>query len=206
MLVVVGGHSRNIGKTSVVAGLIRKMRDRKWIAVKITQHGHGVCSQDGSACECSGGIDADHPFALTEEYQAGESDSGRFLAAGAERSFWLRTPAGELAKASATLQKLLKQGEHVIVESNSVVELVQPDVFLMLLDFSCEDFKASSLRLMDRADAFLVIDRGINAPVWDHVSRGMWDGKPHFLIQPPRYVTTAVTGFVMERLSTAGRS
>ena len=29
MLVVVGGHSRNIGKTSVVAGLIRKLRDRQ---------------------------------------------------------------------------------------------------------------------------------------------------------------------------------
>ena len=32
MLVVVGGHSRNIGKTSVVAGLIRKLRDRRWTA------------------------------------------------------------------------------------------------------------------------------------------------------------------------------
>ena len=47
MLVVVGGHSRNIGKTSVVAGLIRKLRDRKWTAVKITQYGHGVCSHHG---------------------------------------------------------------------------------------------------------------------------------------------------------------
>ena len=45
MLVVVGGHSRNIGKTSVVAGIIRKLRGRQWTAVKITQYGHGVCSQ-----------------------------------------------------------------------------------------------------------------------------------------------------------------
>ena len=52
------------------------------------------------------------------------------------------------------------------MESNSVVELVQPDLFLMLLDFSCDDFKASSMRFLDRADAFLVIDRGINAPLW----------------------------------------
>ena len=204
MLLVVGGHSRNIGKTAVVAGLIRKLRSRKWIAVKITQYGHGVCSEDGSACECSGGIDADHPFALTEEYEPSGTDSGRFLAAGAERSFWLRTPAGELAKAAGTLQKLLKQGEHVIVESNSVVELVQPDLFLMLLDFSCEDFKPSSLRLMDRADAFLVVDRGINAPVWEHVSRGLWDQKPHLLIDPPNYVPTAVLAFVKERLSPVG--
>ena len=51
------------------------------------------------------------------------------------------------------VRKILAQGENVIVESNSVVELVQPDVFLMLLDFSCEDFKPSSLRFLDRADA-----------------------------------------------------
>ena len=52
MLVVVGGHSRNIGKTSVVAGLIRKLRDHKWTAVKITQYGHGVCSKNGEDCGC----------------------------------------------------------------------------------------------------------------------------------------------------------
>ncbi len=200
MLVVVGGHSRNIGKTSVVAGLIRKLRDRRWTAVKITQYGHGVCSQEGEACGCETGTDAEHPFALSEEYEPSATDSGRFLAAGAERSFWLRTPAGQLAQAGATLQKLLHQSEHVIVESNSVVELVRPDIFLMLLDFACEDFKPSSLRFMDRADAFVVIDRGINAPLWEDVSRGMWDHKPQFLVKPPRYVTAEVAGFVRERL------
>jgi hypothetical protein len=200
MLVVVGGHSRNIGKTSVVAGLIRKLRDCKWTAVKITQYGHGVCSQDGKECECSTGTDAEHPFALSEEYEPGTTDSGRFLAAGAERSFWLRTPAGELAKAAGTVQKLLRQGEHVIVESNSVVELVKPDLFLMLLDFGCEDFKPSSLRFMDRADAFVVIDRGINAPLWADISQGLWDGKPQFLVKPPKYVTNEVCSFVRERL------
>ena len=206
MLVVVGGHSRNIGKTAVVAGLIRKLRDRKWIAVKVTQYGHGLCSENGSACECAGGIDADHPFALSEEFEPGATDSGRFLAAGAERSFWLRTPAGELPKAAAMVHKLLRQGEHVIMESNSVVEVVQPDVFLMLLDFSCEDFKPSSLRLMDRADAYLVIERGINAPLWEDVSRGVWDRKVQFLVKPPNYVTPAVASFVRERLSPAGHA
>ena len=37
MLVVVGGHSRNIGKTSVVSGLIRRLREYHWTALKITQ-------------------------------------------------------------------------------------------------------------------------------------------------------------------------
>ena len=92
MLVAVGGHSRNIGKTSVAAGLIRRMRSRKWTAVKITQYGNGVCARDGGACECDPG--SDQPFALSEEYEPNQTDSGRFLAAGAERSFWLRVPSG----------------------------------------------------------------------------------------------------------------
>jgi hypothetical protein len=194
MLVVVGGHSRNIGKTSVVAGLIRRLKKRNWTAVKITQYGHGICSNEGKSCECA--TEPEHPFAVSEEYEPGPTDSGRFLAAGAERSFWLRAPSGELSRAAGTVQKILKQTENVIIESNSVVELVRPDVFLMVLDFSCQDFKASSLRFMDRADAFIVIDRGINAPLWEDIARGVWDRKPQFLVKPPRYVTAEIASFV----------
>jgi len=204
MLVVVGGHSRNIGKTSVVAGLIRRLRDRRWVAVKITQYGHGVCTHhEGPSCGCE--PPSGEPFALSEEYEPNDTDTGRFVAAGAERAFWLRAPAGELPKAAQMVNKVLRQGDNVIVESNSVVELVRPDVFLMLLDFGCEDFKPSSLRFMDRADAFLIVDRGINAPLWADVAQGLWDGKPQFLVKPPHYVTRDVAGFVSAKFPAARR-
>jgi hypothetical protein len=199
MLLVVGGHSRNIGKTSLVAGLIRRLRDRHWIALKITQYGNSVCEHHGANNGCGCEPESGEPFALSEEYEPNKTDTGRFLAAGAERSFWLRAPSGELPRAADTVRKILRQGENVIVESNSVVELVQPDLFLMLLDFSCEDFKPSSLRFMDRADAFVVIDRGINAPLWADVARGLWDQKPQFLVQPPKYTSPALLDFVRSR-------
>jgi hypothetical protein len=173
MLLVVGGHSRNIGKTSVVEGLIRRFRQKKWTALKITQYRHGVCSHAGEACGCE--TEPEHPFALSEEYVAGPTDSGRFLAAGAERSLWLRTPMGELARTQSTLAKIVHASANLIVESNSVLELWNPDLFLMVLDFSCADFKPSSLRFMDRADAFVVIDRGMNVPLWEAVARGVWE-------------------------------
>ena len=201
MLVVVGGHSRNIGKTSVVAGLIRRLRASKWTALKITQYGHGVCSHAGEACGCEV-TEPEHPFSISEEYEASKTDSGRFLAAGAARSFWLRTPMGELARAQTTIRKILAQNENVIMESNSVLELVDPDVFLMVLDFSCQDFKPSSLRFLDRADAYIVIDRGINVPLWDDIARGLWDQKPRFLVTPPAYVTAEICEFVRARMNT----
>ena len=80
----------------MVEGLIRRFRQKKWTALKITQYGHGICSHAGEACGCV--TEPEHPFALSEEYVAGPTDSGRFLAAGAERSLWLRTPMGELAR------------------------------------------------------------------------------------------------------------
>jgi hypothetical protein len=198
MLVVVGGHSRNIGKTSLVTGLIRRLRDFRWTAVKITQYGRGACTHGGNDCGCE--AEPGHPFALSEEYEPNRTDTGRFLAAGAERSFWLRTQADELDRVGATLRKILNQSANVIIEPNSVLDLLTPDVFLMLLDFGCQDFKPSSLRMLDRADAFVMIDRGINAPLWDDIARGAWDSKPRFLVKPPVYVTAAVSAFVRSRL------
>jgi len=203
MRVVVGGHSRNIGKTSVTEGLIRKLRDRKWTALKITQYGNAFCAHHTGEAVCGCEPDNGEEFALTEEYEPNATDTGRFLAAGAKRSFWLRVPAGELPRAASLVRKILTQGDNVMVESNSILELVQPDLFLMLLDFGCQDFKASSLRYMDRADGYVVVDHGINAPLWDGIARGLWDDKPQFLVQPPRYVTPQLAEFVTSRLTAA---
>ena len=46
-LIVIGGHSRSVGKTSVVAGITSALREFEWTAVKITQYGHGICSANG---------------------------------------------------------------------------------------------------------------------------------------------------------------
>ena len=201
MLIAVGGHSRNIGKTSVVSGLIRKFRGRKWTAVKITLYGDSGCDHHGKVCGCAPASGAE--FDLSEDFEPNDTDTGRFLKAGAERALWLRAPAGELPRAAGLVRKILASSPNVIVESNSIVELVKPDVFLMLLDFACEDFKPSSMRFLDRADGFVVIDRGINGPLWEDVARGMWDGKPQFLVKPPAYVTPALAEFVKTRLSSS---
>ena len=95
-IVVVGGHTRNIGKTSVVAGLIAALPEMQWTAFKITQFGHGMCSANGEPCDCE---TAEHTVAVSEERERGSgTDSARYLAAGAVRSFWVRTRLGELAR------------------------------------------------------------------------------------------------------------
>src|ERR1700743_3953005 len=95
-IVVVGGHTRNIGKTSVVAGLIAAVPERHCTAFKVTQFGHGMCSANGEPCDCE---TADHTIAVSEERAGGDwtTDSGRYLTAGAMRAFWGRQRTGDLA-------------------------------------------------------------------------------------------------------------
>ena len=102
MLVVVGGHSRNIGKTSVMSSIIRHTTQMQWAAVKITQFGHGKCAKGGD-CECAG---TQHAYSLTEEPAASSKDSGRYLGAGALKAYWLRTRQGNLGHALPVLKKL----------------------------------------------------------------------------------------------------
>jgi hypothetical protein len=187
MVVVIGGHTRNIGKTSVVCGVIRALSDWNWTAIKITQYGHGICSRDGEVCDCS---DPAHPIAVSQENGSSPStDSGRFLASGATRSFWVRTPAGELNEAMPRIRRILAESDHTIIESNSILRLLKPDLCAMVLDGSVGDFKPSSLRFLDRANA-LVITSDAHL-TWPEVPPALLRNKPRFLSPPPSYQNAA---------------
>jgi molybdopterin-guanine dinucleotide biosynthesis protein len=202
-IVVVGGHTRNIGKTSVVAGLIRALPEMRWTAFKITQFGHGVCSANGEPCDCE---TAEHTIAVSEERDgASGTDSARYLEAGAVRSFWVRTRQGQLAEAMPRLRKEFERaqadGGNVIVESNSILRFLRPDVFLTVLDPATKDFKESALRYLDRADAVLLPELEIGRPEWSGVSLKLIEGVPRFQMRLPGYVTEEIAEFVGERLA-----
>ncbi len=152
-IVVVGGHTRNIGKTSVVAGLIAALPEFDWTAFKITQFGHGICSANGKPCSCETGP---HTIAISEERDpATGTDSARFLAAGAVRSFWVRTRQGQLADAMPRIRKELSLATNAILESNSILQFLKPDLYLTVLDPANRDFKSSAKQFLERADAVL---------------------------------------------------
>jgi hypothetical protein len=153
--VVVGGHTRNIGKTTVAAALIHEFEPLGWTAVKITQYGHGICSLDGEPCGCA---PREHAFVLNEESDAtGSTDTSRLLRAGARRSLWLRVREGQLSTALPLLRKAVARDEWVMFESNSIMEFVEPQIYLAVLEPARTDFKDSSRRFLDRADAFVMV-------------------------------------------------
>lgn len=197
-LIVVGGHSRNVGKTSVVAGLISAIPEFPWTAVKITQYGHGICSANGVACVCAA---EDHSWAISEEHdRSGDSDTSRFLVAGAQRVFWTRTEQGRLAEAIPTLRQLLLSARSIIIESNSILKFFHPSLYLTVLDPETADFKASAQEFLDRADAVILHEKPGNA-AWQSVSLKPVANRPIFQITPPAYVTPEIVDFVRTKLA-----
>ena len=196
-LIVVGGHSRSVGKTSVVAGLIAALPEFHWTAMKITQYGHGICSANGKVCHCA---TDDHSWAVTEERdRSGESDSSRFLVAGAARSLWVRTRQGMLAEAMPRVRQEIAAAENAILESNSVMRFLRPDLYLTVLDAATADFKTSAQQFLDRADAVILHD-DTDDVAWKNVSLKPVAAKPMFRIRPPHYVTPDLVEFVRRKL------
>src|SRR5580692_12287097 len=161
-LVVVGGHTRSIGKTQLVCDIIAAFPKTEWIAGKITQYGHGVCAQNGENCDCA---PLEHVCALDWETRADTgTDSARFLAAGAKRSFWLRTKQGFLAEGLPDLRQALAdvaqepfaENAALIVESNSLMQFLKPSLYFAVIDPSREDFKESAQLALDRAQALVL--------------------------------------------------
>ena len=151
MIVVVGGNTRNIGKTTLVCDIIRALPQCQWTAVKITQYGHSACAQEGGDCRCAPANPA-CPFALDEQLEADTTDTGRYLAAGAKHSYWLRTRAGLLAEGLPALREVMAQAKNVVIESNSIMQFIRPDLYLAVVDRSSGDFKTSAKKALTLAD------------------------------------------------------
>lgn len=190
---VVGGHAKHVGKTSVVAGLIAAMPEMRWTAIKISVSGHAICSGADGRCDC---VNANHTVAVTEQMKASaETDSGRFLLAGATRSFWLRTYAEHLDEAMPWIRSELERAENAVFESNSIVKFLRPDVYLSVVDPAVADFKDSAKMFLECADAVLVPEGG-----WREGAPKIAEATVVLPMRPPVYVTQEVVEFVRKRL------
>jgi hypothetical protein len=165
-IIVIGGQCRNVGKTALVVDVIRAFPECGWLAIKITPH-HAL-SDDS----------AGYRF-RAETDRSGHSDSSRFLAAGAARSFLLEARRAHLEEAMAELRTLMNGAENVIIESNAVLDYVSANLAILVLDPRRRDFKASARRLLEIADGF-VLRAPLFAPNWPGADTGIIRAKPCF--------------------------
>jgi hypothetical protein len=148
-ILVVGGSTKDIGKTSLVCAIITAFRDFDWTAVKISAHDYIADTLDHAVSS---------PTIREETTAGGETDTSRYLAAGARRALLVtrhddRIPVEEIRRA-------LGGDRNVIYESNRIVDVVKPDLCLALM---AEDVKtkASFERLLRVADAVVSAGGGV---------------------------------------------
>lgn len=142
-IIVIGGQCRNVGKTALAVDVIRAFSGCDWLAIKITRH-HTL--NDAVA---------GYRF-RAETDRSGHSDSSRFLAAGAARSFLLEASHAHFGEAITELRTLMNGAEDVIIESNVVLDYVPADLAILVLDPRRPDFKGSARRLLGLADGFVL--------------------------------------------------
>jgi hypothetical protein len=100
------------------------------------------------------------------------------------------------------IRKILATTQNAIIESNSILRFVKPDLYLTVLDPATADFKRSAQTFLDRADAVLLHSGADSkSPAWERVSLKPVIDRPTFAIHPPTYVTQEVVEFVRSRLA-----
>ena len=157
-IIVVGGGGRGAGKTALVCGLMRALPEIPWTAVKISTHEH----EEGKSTP------------IWEESAPGEgTDTARYLAAGARRALLVTASEDALGpiveqilqehsradgvidvdakKVGAKMAGAIRAG--IIIESNSVLRHLRPDVCLCAATSPWAEQKASFDLLMEHVDA-----------------------------------------------------
>jgi hypothetical protein len=152
--VIVGGYGRKAGKSTAVCDIIAATPEARWTAVKLTSHEHGA--------------NLKRPV-VAEEQEPNDTDTGRYLRAGAARAFWVRSRAEDIGNALTPLMS-----GNVIVESNSGVGIIAADLILFIGAADAADSEPSAARAAALAhitvhgriteEILLRIRQGISAP------------------------------------------
>ncbi len=127
--ILIGGTGRNIGKTTLAETLIRKLSCFGPVTgIKISN-----IRPEGLQFHGMHDIESNEYFSIWEETQhTGNKDSIRFLNAGALKSFFIQAGDAYLPDAFQEIQNHLTGNEIVVCESNSLINIMKPSVFLMV--------------------------------------------------------------------------
>lgn len=149
-LIVVGGQTKHVGKTTLICNIIRSFPEVSWIAVKISPHVHDPVGKTRV-------LESDSGWVISEQCSRGvESDTARFIEVGAARSLLLYSTQESLAEACSRLKTHLTHAQHVIVESSGALRFLRSDLALLVLSPGSSDFKSSAINQLSKFDAVLV--------------------------------------------------
>ncbi len=159
-MLIIGAAGRNVGKTELACKLIDKYRQsNKVTGIKVTtvHKRDGKCPRGGEGCGVCSSLKED--YCITEETDLSlGKDTSRLLAAGANKVFWLRVMKSHLTEGVTALLNNIDAHDVLICESNSLRQVVQPGLFLLVKNKDSEQYKASATTVKDYADRIIHFD------------------------------------------------
>jgi molybdopterin-guanine dinucleotide biosynthesis protein A len=153
-MLMIGSAGANVGKTQLACALINKFgKDQDIVGIKVTTiTAKGAqCPRGGWGCGVCSSLEGD--FCITEETDSTSGkDTARLLAAGASRVFWLRVMKTHLKEGMTALLDKIGPDAVLVCESNSLRQVVEPGLFLMVKGRHLKAWKSSAEEVKEYAD------------------------------------------------------
>jgi molybdenum cofactor guanylyltransferase len=161
-MLMLGSAAANVGKTELACAVIGKFGKAADItAVKVTtiKQRDGQCPRGGRGCGVCSSLEGD--FVITKETNSkSNKDTARLLAAGAKQVFWLRVMKTHLKEAVTALLDIVGPDAISVCESNSLRQVVEPGLFLIVKARDTKRWKASAGEVKRYADRVVGADGG----------------------------------------------
>jgi molybdopterin-guanine dinucleotide biosynthesis protein A len=155
---MIGSTGINVGKTDLACNIINKFSgDRDIVGIKVTtiKAKDGQCPRGGTGCGVCSSLKGD--FLITEETGSNSGkDTARLLAAGARGVYWLRVIEKSLTEGITTLLDIISPEAPLVCESNSLRQVIEPALFLMVTRPGPRLFKTSAQSVKEYADEIVV--------------------------------------------------
>jgi len=153
-MLMIGSSGSNVGKTELACALLRRFSsDRQIVGVKVTAIAakDGSCPRGGQGCGVCSSMEGEYRITQETTPRSGK-DTGRLLAAGAGRVYWLRVLRTHLHQGLAALLEAVGRDTVMICESNSLRQVVEPGVFLIVDRTDGRPWKYSAQQVRQHAD------------------------------------------------------
>ncbi len=156
-LLLIGGATRNVGKTTLVSKIIKKFSLKyDIISLKIKTIYKGDNFFHGND---KNPLKEEENYRIFEELnKAGDEDTSKMLKSGAKKVYKIKTYSENIMEAFEQVLRKIEDKSILLCESNSLKSVIEPDLFLIIKNKNSKDIKPSAFELQKYADEIIYTD------------------------------------------------
>ncbi len=172
-LIIIGGSSRNVGKTTLAIKLIEKYAPFvSIIGLKVTSIRPGEEAQHGGHQK----LDLLNFSIIEETITNSSKDTARMLTAGADKVYYIQTPDSKIKEAVDIFLATKNTGCPIVCESRNLRSAVIPGLFVLLKHFDTALIKPGFDVYEKLADITLTINPNMKNS-GELAEKIVWDGR-----------------------------